>query len=108
MYLFPLLHVAGKWPVWLLCIVSVALWILTYIIYNEYKDDGSPFVVPEAGCGGTLIVAMLGQMLSEEIIGQFTSLFQPINPFCDLEVHPIIEDILGEVVLINELLGDLG
>jgi hypothetical protein len=27
MYLFPLLNVAGNHPVWLLCIVMVALWI---------------------------------------------------------------------------------
>ena len=39
------------------------------VIQDEHKDDGSPFVVPEAGCGVTLIVAMLGQVLSEEIIG---------------------------------------
>ena len=51
------------------------------VIHDEHKNDGSPFVVPEAGCSGTLIVAVLGQMLSEEIIGQFTSLFQPIDSF---------------------------
>ena len=78
------------------------------VIHNEHKNDGSPFVLPEAGCGGTLIVAMLGQMLSEEIIGQFASLFQPIDTLVDLEVYPSIEGILGEVVFVNKLLGDLG
>ena len=47
------------------------------VIHDKHKNDGSPFVALEAGCGGALIVAVLGQMLSEEIIGQFASLFQP-------------------------------
>ena len=79
----------------------------TKVIHNKYKDDGSPFVAPEAWGGVALKVAMLGQMLSEEIIGQFASLFQAVDPFCDLKVYPIIEGILGEVVFINEFLWDL-
>ena len=78
------------------------------VIHHEHKDDGLPFVAPEAGCGVALKVFMLGQALSEEIIGKLAGLSQTIDPFGDLKVHPIIERILHEVVFINELLGDLG
>ena len=78
------------------------------IIYDEYKDDGSPFVAPEAWGGVALKVAMLGQMLSEEIIGKLAGLFQPIDPFGDLEVYPVIECKLSEVVLVDEFLWYVG
>ena len=78
------------------------------VIHNKYKDDGLPFVAPEAGCDVTLRVAMLGQALSEEVIGKLTSLFQSVDSFGDLKVHPIIEHELHEVIFIDELLGDLG
>ena len=78
------------------------------VIHNEYKDDGSPFVVPEAWDGVALIVFVLGQTLSEEIIGKLAGLFQPIDPFGDLEVYPVIEHKLSEVVLVDEFLGNLG
>ena len=80
----------------------------TKVIHNEYKDDGSPFVAPEAWGGVALKVAVLGQMLSEEIIGKLAGLFQPVDPFGDLEVYPVIEHKLSEVVLVNEFLGNLG
>ena len=78
------------------------------VIHDEYKDDGSPFVVPEAWGGVALKVAVLGQTLSEEIIDKLAGLFQPIDSFGDLEVYPVIERKLSEVVLINEFLGNLG
>ena len=78
------------------------------VIHDKHKDDGSPFVVPEAWGGVALKVAVLGQMLSEELIGKLAGLFQPVDPFGDLKVYPVIERKLCEVVLINELLGDLG
>ena len=77
------------------------------VIHNEHKNDGSPFVVPEAGRGGTLVVAMVGQMFGEQIIGKFAGLLQPKDTLCDLKVYPVIEGILGEVVFINEFLWDL-
>ena len=39
------------------------------VIHDKHKDDGSPFMAPEARCGVALMVAILGQMLSEDIIG---------------------------------------
>ena len=77
------------------------------VIHNKDKNDGSPFVTPEARCSGALVVAMGGESFGEEVIGQFASLFEAIDAFCDLEVNPVIEGILGEIVLINEFLWDV-
>ena len=78
------------------------------VINNKDKDNGSPLVVPDAGCAVALRVAVLGQALGEEIIGKLAGLFQPIDPFGDLEVYPVIECKLSEVVLVDEFLGNLG
>ncbi len=37
MYLFPLLDVAGKRPVWLLCIILVALWIFDIDVFHLWE-----------------------------------------------------------------------
>ena len=77
------------------------------VIHDEHKNDGSPFVVPEARHSGALVVAVGGKSFGEEVIGQFASLFEAIDAFCDLEVNPVVEGILGEIVLINEFLWDV-
>jgi hypothetical protein len=49
MYLFPLLELAGKNPVWSVCIVSSALNIRTYTSFSFFFDGGgdlfSSFIV---------------------------------------------------------------
>ena len=78
------------------------------VINDKDKDNGMPVVAPESRCDVALGVSVVGKALDKEIICQATCLFQPVDPFGDLEVHPIVEHKLCEVVLINELLGDLG
>mgnify|MGYP006175787709 CR=1 FL=1 len=77
------------------------------VINDKDKDNGMPFVVPESGCDVALGVSMLGKALGEEIVCQSTHLLQPIYPFGDLEVHPIVERKLGEVIFVDEFLGGL-
>ena len=78
------------------------------VINNKDKDNGMPFVVPESRCDVALGVSVVGKALGEEIVCQATCLFQSVDPFGDLEVYPIIERVLHEVVFVNKLLGDLG
>ena len=77
------------------------------VINNKDRENGMPFVVPESRCDVTLGVSMVGEALGEEIVCQATRLFQSKDPFGDLEVHPIVERILHEIVFVNKLLGDL-
>ena len=63
-------------------------------INDKDKDNGMPFVAPESRCDVALGVSMVGEVLGEETVCQATHLFQSVDPFGDLKVHPIIEHVL--------------
>ena len=77
------------------------------VVHNKDKDDGPPLVMPQARGSGTLVIAMGRKSFGEKVVGQFASLLEAIDAFCDLEVNPVIEGILGEIVLIDEFLWDV-
>ena len=53
----------------------------TEIIHDKDKNDRSPFVAPEARRSGALVVAMRFKAGCEEVVGQFASLLEPVDPF---------------------------
>ena len=54
------------------------------VIYDDHKHDGVPLVLPQAGCGSTLIVAMLSESVGEQVVGQFTCLLEAADTFVSL------------------------
>ena len=77
------------------------------VVHNKDKDDGPPLVTPQARGSGTLVIAMGRESFGEEVIGQFASLLEAIDAFRDLEVDPVVEGILREIVLTDEFLWDV-
>ena len=50
---------------------------------------------------------MFRQTLGEEVVGKLTCLFQAIDAFGDFKIDPTIVCILGEVIFIDEFLGNV-
>ena len=45
-------------------------------------------------------------MLGEEIVGQFFSLLEAVDAVGDSKVHPLVANILHEVVFVDEFMRD--
>ncbi len=45
------------------------------VIHDEVKKDRPPLVAPKAGCDEALVVAMLGEAFSEQVIREIPGLF---------------------------------
>ena len=41
----------------------------TKVAGDEAEEDGTPFVMPWARSGGTLVVSMFGEAFSKEVVG---------------------------------------
>ncbi len=77
------------------------------VVDNECKHDGAPFVVPEPGGGGCLVVVKVGKAVSEEFIGKDACLGETVHATVHFEVDPGVAGNLVELVLVNEFLGDV-
>ena len=44
----------------------------------------------------------------KEIIGEFSRLGKAVDTFADLKTEPTIKDCFGEVVLLNEIMENVG
>jgi hypothetical protein len=73
---------------------------------NECKHDRAPFVVPEPGGGGCLVVAK-GKAVSEEFVGKDACLGETIHAMAHFKVDPGVASNLVELVLVAEFLGDV-
>ena len=60
------------------------------VIDNEGKGDGSGFVAPEPRGEVGWLVAVLGQVLFETLIGDDASLGQTIHDFSNFDVDPSV------------------
>jgi hypothetical protein len=77
------------------------------VIDNECKHDGVPFVVPEPGGGGCLVVVQFGKVVSEEFVGKDACLGETVHATAHFKVDPGVVGNLVELVLVNEFLGDV-
>ncbi len=77
------------------------------VVNNECKHDGAPFVAPEPGGGGCLVVVEFGKAVSEEFVGKNACLGETIHATAHLKVDPGVLGKLVELVLIDEFLGDV-
>ncbi len=87
--------------------VSIANVLDDKVVKHECKHDGAPFVAPELGGGGCLIVVKFGKAVSEEFVSKDACLGETVHATVHLEVDPGVTGKLVELVLINEFLGDV-
>ena len=55
-----------------------------------------------------MVVSVFTKSGGEEVVGQFSGLFEAVEAFVDLEVNPVAVCKSGEVIFINEFLRDVG
>ncbi len=77
------------------------------VINKECKHDGAPFVAPEPGGGGCLVVVKFGKAVSEEFVGKDVCLGETVHAKAHFKVDPGVAGNLVKLVLINEFLGDV-
>jgi hypothetical protein len=74
---------------------------------NECKHDGAPFVAPEPGGGCCLIVVEFIKVVLEEFVGKDACLGETVHATAHFKVDTGVFGKLLELVLVNELLGDI-
>ncbi len=77
------------------------------VINYEDKHDRPPFMTPKAGGSCTLEVSVHFQALGEQVIGQFSGLFEAIDAFCDFKVDVAIVCKVVEAIFLNEFFGNI-
>jgi hypothetical protein len=77
------------------------------VIDNEFKHDGSPLVMPETGVGGCLVVVGFGKAVLEEVFSKDVCLGETVHAMVHFKVDPGVTGKLVELVLVNEILGDI-
>ncbi len=87
--------------------VGIANVLYGKVVDNECKHDGAPFVAPEPGGGGCLVVVEFGKAVSEKFVGKDACLGETAHATTHLEVYPGVASKLVELVLIDEFLGDV-
>ncbi len=75
------------------------------VVDNECKHDGVPFVAPEPGGGGCLVVVKFGKAVSKKFAGNDACLEETIHAMAHFEVDPGVSGNLVELVLVDEFLG---
>jgi len=79
----------------------------TKVIHYEAELDGTPFVVPEARGGFSLVVAFSKKAGSEEIVGQNASLGKAIAALANFEVDPTVAVPTCKLVFFNKFGQDV-
>jgi hypothetical protein len=77
------------------------------VVDNECKHDGAPFVAPEPGGGGCLVVVKFGKAVLEKFVGKDACLGETVHAMVHFKVDPGVVGNLVELVLVNEFLGDV-
>ena len=75
----------------------------------DYEDelDGAPSVSPESGRRWSFEVAGGVEAFAEEVVGKFSGLRKAVGTPNDLEIHPPLAFVGGEVVFVAEFLGNV-
>jgi hypothetical protein len=77
------------------------------VVENKCKYDGAPFVAPEPGGGGCLIVVEFGEAFLKEFVGKDACLGETVHATVHFKVDPGVAGNLVELVLNDEFLGDV-
>jgi hypothetical protein len=76
-------------------------------VNNECKQDGVPFVAPEPGGGGCLVVVEFCKVVSGEFVGKDACLGETVHATAHFKVDPGVAGNLVELVLNDEFLEDV-
>ena len=63
---------------------------------------------PEARCGGSLSVAGFVEACGEEVVGNIYRLGKAVYTFANLEIYPAIAGFVGDVVLPEKFIRNIG
>ncbi len=77
------------------------------VVNNECKHDGVPFVAPEPGGGGCLVVVEFGEAFLEEFIGKDACLGETVHATAHFKVDPGVAGNIVELVLVDKFLGEV-
>jgi hypothetical protein len=77
------------------------------VVNNECKHDRAPFVVPEPGGGGYLIVVKFSKAVLEEFVGKDACLGETVHAMAHFKVDSGVAGNLDEFLLIDKFLGDV-
>ncbi len=77
------------------------------VIDNKAELEGTPFVVPEAQCGGCFLESFSKEAQTKKIIGKDTSLGKPITALPNLKIDPAFAVTATKVVFCEELIRDV-
>ena len=78
------------------------------VVDYQGEADGAGDVFPQARSVGYFIVSMWGESFLEEGIGYGASAGESVDGVSDLQVHEAVLDMLSEVVLFDDMLGEDG
>ena len=84
--------------------MAFALVLDAEVVDDEDEEDGAPFMSPESGSCGALVVPMRCETFSEEIVREFTCLFEAVHSISDFKVDPPIVYLFSQVVFVDEFL----
>ncbi len=87
--------------------VGIANVLDSKVVDDESKHDGAPFVAPEPGGGGCLIVVEFGKAVLEEFFGKDACLGETVHATAHFKVDLGVTSKLIELVLVNEFLGNV-
>ncbi len=77
------------------------------VIDDECKHEGASCVVPETRGGDCFLVVEFGKAVLEEFVGKDACLGETVHAVVHFKVDPQVTGKLVELVLVNELLGDV-
>ena len=77
------------------------------VVNDENKGDGAPLVSPKAWSCVRLEITEGMEPFSEEVVGEFASLFEPIDALVNFKVNPSIMSEVREAVFVDKFGRDV-
>ncbi len=77
------------------------------VVNDEAELEGTPFVAPEARCGGCFIESLSEEAGMKKIIGQDTSLGKPITALSNFKIDLAFAVTATKVVFCEEFVRDV-
>jgi hypothetical protein len=77
------------------------------VVNDENKGDGAPLVSPKSWSRVRLEITKGMEPFSEEVVGEFASLFEPIDALVNFKVNPSIMSEVREAVFVDKFGRDV-
>ena len=76
------------------------------VVYHESEADWSCVVFPETGGVDDFVVAVFGEALFMQFIGQNTGLGEAIHCSTNFRINIAVFDFIAEVILVDDVVWD--